>query len=59
MKFKFMVEVEIQHISGKFASKDELAEAIADSLLNADEGLWYGSDDGEYETVDFTVNDQS
>jgi uridine phosphorylase len=38
MKIQFTIEIEVERVQGKFASKDEIAEAIADMLEGANEG---------------------
>lgn len=57
-RFKFEVEVTVERTTGKFASREELADAIRDMLENADEGSIYsvGADgDSEYETTEWQV----
>jgi hypothetical protein len=52
--FKFTVTVELERESGKFASRDEMAEAIRDEIEGADPGSVYGiGADGE---SSYTVN---
>lgn len=59
MIIKFTVEVEVQHISGKFAAKDDIAEAILEEIEGAASGAdvsGHDADGGsEYEIVDVTV----
>jgi hypothetical protein len=59
MKITFTVEVELERVQGKFASKDEIAEQIADELGAADPGSvdGVGADgESEYEIVSWEVS---
>lgn len=59
MKLKFVVEVEVERISGKFAGKDEVAAEIEQWLSDADYGQVSGvgaDGDSEYETIAFDVS---
>jgi len=50
--FTFTLTVEVNRTSGKFASRDEIADAITDELNSADPGSLYnlGADgESEYE----------
>lgn len=58
MKFTFTVEVEVERDEGKFASREELAEQMVAALEGADESTWYGDNDGQYSTTDWTVTEQ-
>lgn len=57
--FKVEIEVEVERIEGKFASRDEIAEAIQEALASAGEGdslSGIGADGtSEYEIVSSTV----
>lgn len=59
MKITFTVEVEVDRITGKFAAKADIAEAIRDELESAAEGADVcGHDvdgDSEYEVVGVSV----
>ena len=57
MKFKFEVEVEVNRVQGKFASRDEIAEQITEALEGADPGQYEGGEGGEYETASWDVNE--
>ncbi len=37
-RFTVVIEVEVERTEGKFASRDEIAEAIQEALANAGEG---------------------
>lgn len=57
-KFTFTVSVEIERESGKFASRDELSEAVLSWLESADEGSidGVGADgDSSYTTTTWEV----
>lgn len=54
MTITFTIEVELQHVNGKFASKEELAEQIKDSIETSIESEYTGDNDGTYEC---TVNE--
>lgn len=53
-RFKIIVEVEINRESGKFASRDEMADAIIDAIEGADPGSidGIGADGDSCYTVD-------
>jgi hypothetical protein len=54
MKIRLTVEVEVEHRTGKFVAKDEIAEEIGEWIENADEGdVWI--DESEYEVVAWEV----
>jgi hypothetical protein len=57
--FKVEIEVVVERVEGKFASRDEIAEAIQDTLANAGEGdslSGIGADGtSEYEIISSTV----
>lgn len=55
MYFVFTVQVEVERDTGKFASREELENLIAEALANADEGSWTGDDGGEYSTTTWDV----
>jgi seryl-tRNA(Sec) selenium transferase len=55
MRLTFTVEVEVERITGKFASRDELAEQMVNAIEGADEGTWYGDNEGEYETTSWSA----
>tara|TARA_R110002096_G_scaffold363003_2_gene556147 strand:+ start:902 stop:1075 length:174 start_codon:yes stop_codon:yes gene_type:complete len=47
MSHKFTIEVFVERVEGKFATRDEMAERIIDAVMDADmSGL---GDDGESE----------
>lgn len=53
--FTLQVEVEVQHVEGKFASRDEIAEKLSEELESMDPGTVSADDGGEYEVVSWTV----
>ncbi|QPE04151.1 hypothetical protein IT882_13215 [Microbacterium schleiferi] len=59
-KFSFTVEVEVERESGKFASRDEMAEQIQEWLEGADEGSVSGigaDGDSEYAVTSWEVSE--
>lgn len=59
MKITIAIDIEVERVEGKFASKDEIAEAIADELDAADPGTVSGvGADGasEYEITSWEVS---
>lgn len=58
MRFKFVVEVEVQRTRGKFASRDEIADQIREALEGADPQTYTGGNEGEYETASWDVNEE-
>lgn len=58
-RFTFTVEVELERTEGKFASRDEMAEAIIDMLEGAEDGVYgIGSDgDSNYEVSNWEVSE--
>ncbi len=57
MKFVYTVEVEVEHVTGKFASRDEIGAQIFDCLEQCDDGSWDGEDGGEYATASWDVTE--
>lgn len=55
MKITLTIEVELAHVEGRFASKDELAELLADELEAADPGELEGDEGGRYDVEAFAV----
>jgi hypothetical protein len=55
MDFTFTVNVECERIEGKFASKDELADQLFETLDGADPQQLTGENDGEYEVTKWEV----
>lgn len=55
MDFKFEVSVSVERTQGKFASRDEIEEALQSELEGADPGSVEGSEGGEYEVQDWSV----
>lgn len=53
--FTLTVTVEVQHVEGKFASRDEIAEKLMDELESMDLGGVTADDGGEYEVVSWEV----
>lgn len=61
MRMKFTVEVEVQRISGKFAAKADIADAIREELESAAYGASVSGFDvdgnSEYEVTDVTAEE--
>lgn len=59
MLIKFQVEIDVERVSGKFASKDDIAEAIAAELESAAEQADVSGHDtdgtSEYEVTSVNV----
>lgn len=58
MQFTFLVEIEVDRIEGKFASRDELEEQLSEALEGADPTSLTGDNGGEYETTSWEVTAQ-
>lgn len=58
MHFRFVVEVEVERTTGKFATRDEMAEQIQEALEGAVPGDYQGANDGEYTTSSWTVSEE-
>jgi hypothetical protein len=59
--FEFIVRVSVDRDSGKFASRDEIAEQLRDAIEGADPGSVSGvgaDGDSEYSVGDWTVEDK-
>lgn len=55
MLFRFEVEAEVEHVSGLFASREEIEEELVDPLEAADPGTLSAGENGEYEVTSWTV----
>jgi hypothetical protein len=55
MRFNFIVEVEVERIEGKFASRDELSDQIIGALEDADPGDLEGDNGGQYNIISWSV----
>jgi len=58
MQFQYIVTVEVERTQGKFASREEINEAITEALESADISSFEGENGGEYEVTDWSVEDQ-
>lgn len=58
MRFQYIVEVEVERTEGKFASREELAEQIQESLENAQLDSLEGENGGQYDVTDWSVSEQ-
>lgn len=60
-RFRFVVEVELERLEGKFAGRDEMAEELQQALDDANPSQVDGiGADGlsSYEVVDWTVEEE-
>ena len=53
--FTFQVTVTLERTQGKFVSRDEMTDEIADALDQANPDSLTLGDDGEYDVVDWDV----
>jgi hypothetical protein len=59
-RFTFTVTVELERTQGKFAARDEMAEALISEIENANPGGLYGigaDGNSDYDVTDFTVEE--
>ena len=59
-RLSFTVQVELERVEGKFAGRDEMAEAITEMIENANEGdiCGIGADgESDYEITEWIVGD--
>jgi hypothetical protein len=57
VKINLLIEVELSHVQGKFASREQLVEKLVEELEGADPGSVDTDDDAEYAVDDFTVSE--
>jgi len=58
MRLTFTVEVEVERVQGKFASRDEISEQLLEAVEGADPGSVDGvgvDGDSEYEVTSWEV----
>ncbi len=58
MNIRLVIEAEVRFVEGKFAPRDELAEALVGEVENADPGS-LSAGEGEYEVDDFSVYEEA
>ena len=58
MRFRFVVEIEVERVKGKFATRDEIRDQIQEALESADPGTYEGDNGGQYETQSWEVNEE-
>ena len=56
MQFTFTVNVTAERSEGKFASRDEIGDAILDELQGSDPGTVDGEAGGSYEITEWEVS---
>lgn len=60
MKITLIVEAEVAHVTGKFASRDELTDALIENIEDADDGEIVGvgvDQDSEYSITSWSVSE--
>jgi hypothetical protein len=55
MRYVFSVTVEVERSEGKFATRDEIGEQIAEAITEADPGNLTGENGGEYNVTVWEV----
>lgn len=55
--FVFTVTVDVERTEGKFATREEIAEQIAEALESADPGDFTGENGGEYQVANWSVEE--
>jgi hypothetical protein len=58
MRFSFTVEAEVERITGRFATRDELLEQVREAIESADPRSLTGENEGEYEVQEWTVTEE-
>lgn len=58
MKFTFTVTVEVEREEGKFASREDIGDQLAEAIEGADPGSVEGENGGTYNTTEWTVERQ-
>jgi hypothetical protein len=58
MRFRYVVEVEVEREQGLFASRDELGDQLREALESADPGSLTGDNGGEYSTTSWSVEEE-
>jgi len=57
MNFSYTINVQVERMEGKFATRDELGEQILEALESCDPGSLEGENGGQYETVSWEVTE--
>jgi hypothetical protein len=55
MRYVLSVTVEVERNEGKFATRDEIGEQIAEAITDADPGELYGENGGQYTVTTWEV----
>jgi hypothetical protein len=58
MIFTFRVDIEVNRDEGKFASREEISEQLAEALADADPGSVEGNEGGQYSVSSWEVNEE-
>lgn len=56
-RFKFVVEVEVSRVQGKFATREEMSAQMIEALESANPGDINGDNGREYTVDDWTVSE--
>lgn len=59
MKLVFKLEVEVERIRGKFASREDLATAIIDEVDGQNPGSVTTDSDAEYDIVEWFISEEA
>lgn len=57
MRYEFKVTAEVERTQGLFASRDEISDQMREAIEGADYGSWTGDNGGEYETIEWEVEE--
>jgi hypothetical protein len=57
MRFRFIVDVEVEREEGLFASREDLGEQMREEIEGADPGSLEGENGGTYSTVEWEVSE--
>jgi predicted transcriptional regulator len=55
MRFTYTVNVDVERVTGKFASRDELGDEVREWLEEANQGTISTEAEAEYEVTDWDV----
>lgn len=58
MRFTLIVDVEIEHEAGKFATRDEIGEQLEQAVADAEPGELEGDEGGQYVVTTWEVREQ-
>lgn len=58
MRFDFLVSVDLERTEGRFASREDLGDQLREELEAANPDTVTGENDGEYQIIDWQVEEQ-